>query len=149
MGNHDGSLKRVKLNGVEVYEASGVSIDGISFIHGNAWPKPELLASDVLMMGHLHPSISLPREERRVWIVYYIGKKMKGEARRLLGGDFNIKRLIVHPAYNSYLGHSPLRKSSFQRLSPIFRYLINPQKGHVYSLDGIFIGKFSLASSDE
>ena len=149
MGNHDGSLKRLKLDGVEIYEASGISIDGISFVHGNAWPKPELLASDVLMMGHLHPSVPVPYGEKRVWIVYYIGKKVRERAKKLLEADFNVKRLIVHPAYNSYLGHSPLRESSFQRLSPIFRRLVNPQKGYVYGLDGAFLGRFSLISSSE
>jgi putative SbcD/Mre11-related phosphoesterase len=149
MGNHDGSLKRLKLDGVEVYEASGVSIDGISFAHGNAWPKPELLANDVLMMGHLHPSVSLPCGERRVWVVYYLGKRVRERAKMLLKVDFNIKRLIVHPAYNDYLGCSPLCKSSFQRLSPIFRKLIDPRKGYVYKLDGTFLGRFSLVSSSE
>ncbi len=149
MGNHDGSLKRLKLEGVEVYEASGVSIDGISFVHGNAWPKPGLLASDVLMMGHIHPSVLVPYGERRVWIVYYFGMRERERARGLLGVDFNIKRLIVHPAYNSHLGYGLLRKSSLQRLSPIFRKLVNPQKGYVYSLDGTFLGKVSLVSSGE
>jgi len=149
MGNHDGSLKRLKLKGVEVYEASGVSIDGISFIHGNAWPKPELLAGDVLMMGHLHPSLPIPYGEKRAWIIYYLGKKTRERAKKLLGVDFNIKRLIVHPAYNGYLGYSPLRKGSFQRLSPIFRKLVNPQRGYVYGLDGTFLGRFSLVSSSE
>jgi len=149
MGNHDGSLRRLKLEGVEVYEASGVSINGISFIHGNAWPKPELLAGNVLMMGHLHPSVPIPYGERRAWIVYYLGKKTRERAKKLLGVDFNIKRLIVHPAYNGYLGHSPLRKGSFQRLSPIFRKLVNPQKGYVYGLDGTFLGRFSFVNSSE
>jgi putative SbcD/Mre11-related phosphoesterase len=147
MGNHDGSLKRLKLDGIEIHDASGASISGISFIHGNAWPKPELLASDVLMMGHLHPSAPIPCGERRVWIVYFLGKRARERARMLLGVDFNIKRIIVHPAYNGYLGHSPLRKNSFQRLSPIFRKLVDPQKGYVYSLDGTFLGRFSLVGS--
>ncbi len=149
MGNHDGSLRRLKLEGVEVHEASGVSINGVSFIHGNAWPKPELLAGNVLMMGHLHPSVPIPYGERRAWVVYYLGKKTRERAKKLLGVDFNIKRLIVHPAYNGYLGHSPLRKGSFQRLSPIFRKLVNPQKGYVYSLDGTFLGRFSFVNSSE
>ncbi len=149
MGNHDGSLKRLKIEGVEIYEASGFSIDGISFVHGNAWPKPELLTGDVLMMGHLHPSVPVPHGEKRVWIVYYLGKRARERAKKLLGVEFNIKKLIVHPAYNSYLGHSSLRKSSFQRSSPIFRRLVNPRKGYVYSLDGTFLGRFSLVSSSE
>jgi putative SbcD/Mre11-related phosphoesterase len=149
MGNHDGSLRRLKLDGVEVYEASGISIDGVSFVHGNAWPKPELLVSDVLMMGHLHPSVPVPYREKRVWIVYYFGKRERERAKILLGVDFNIKRLIVHPAYNGYLGHSPLCKSSFRKLSPLFRKLIDPQKGYVYSLDGTFLGRFSVVSSSE
>jgi len=149
MGNHDGSLKRLKLEGVEVYEASGISIDSISFAHGNAWPKPELLRGDVLMMGHLHPSVPVPYGEKRVWIVYYFGKRARERARELLGADFNIKRLIVHPAYNGYLGQGPLRKSSFQRLSPIFRRLVDPRRGYVYSLDGTYLGRFSLLSSVE
>lgn len=143
LGNHDGSLKRLKINGVEIYESSGASIDDVSFIHGNAWPKPELLMSSVLVMGHLHPSVSIPFKESRVWVVYHFSKKVRERISERFKVDVNVKKLIVHPAYNSYLGRSPLSLKSFQRLSPIFRGLINPLRGYVYCLDGTFIGKLS------
>ncbi|MEM4576959.1 MAG: metallophosphoesterase [Candidatus Nezhaarchaeales archaeon] len=147
MGNHDGSLKRLKIDGIEVYEASGISIGDVSFVHGNAWPKLELLKGNVLVMGHLHPSILRHNEECRVWVVYHISKKVREEIRRSLKIDVNIKKLIVHPAYNDYLGHSPLSVKSFQKLSPIFRGLINPLRGYVYGLDGTFIGRVSSVTS--
>lgn len=147
MGNHDGSLKRLKINGIEIYEASGISIGDVSFVHGNAWPKLELFRNNLLVMGHLHPSILRFHGECRVWVIYHISKKIREEIKRNLKVDVNIKRLIVHPAYNNYLGYSPLSVKSFQKLSPIFRGLINPLRGYVYGLDGTFIGKFSSVTS--
>lgn len=147
MGNHDGSLKRLKIEGVEVYEASGVSMGDVSFIHGNAWPKPELLVSHVLVMGHLHPFVPIPCRDGRVWVIYYVSKKMRERISRRFKIDVNVKRLIVHPAYSSYLGRSSLSLEAFQRLSPVFRGLINPLRGYVYCLDGTFIGRFSSVMS--
>lgn len=147
MGNHDGSLKRLRIDGVEVYEASGISIGDVSFIHGNAWPKPELLTSNALVMGHLHPSLSLPYGESRVWIIYYLSNKMRERIGNRFKVDVDVKRLIVHPAYNNYLGRGSLSFESFRRLSPIFRGLINPLRGYVYGLDGTFIGKVSSVMS--
>ncbi|MDH5815967.1 MAG: metallophosphoesterase [Candidatus Nezhaarchaeota archaeon] len=147
MGNHDGSLKHLRIDGVEIYDASGVSIDDVSFIHGNAWPKPELFTNNVLVMGHVHPSIAIPYRDGRVWIVYYISKKIREKISRKFNVDVNIKRLIVHPAYNSYLGRGSLNVENFRKLSPLFRGLINPLRGYVYCLDGTFIGKFSSLMS--
>lgn len=147
MGNHDGSLKRLKIDGVEVHEASGVSIGDVSFVHGNAWPKPELLASNALIMGHLHPSLPLHYREDRVWIIYYLGKRARDRISRRFKVDVNVKRLIVHPAYNSYLGRGSLNIEGFRKLSPIFRGLVDPIKGYIYSLDGTFIGRLSSVTS--
>ncbi|MEM2725022.1 MAG: metallophosphoesterase, partial [Candidatus Nezhaarchaeales archaeon] len=148
MGNHDGSLKRLRIDGVEIHDASGVSIGDVSFIHGNAWPKPELFMSNVLVMGHAHPSLTIPYKEGRVWIVYYIGKKMREKISKKFKVDVNIKRLIVHPAYNNYLGSGSLSMKTFRKLSPLFRGLINPLRGYVYCLDGTFIGRFSSVMSE-
>lgn len=147
MGNHDGSLKRIKVEGIEVYEPSGTSIGDVSFIHGNAWPKPKLLTSNALVMGHLHPSLPLLYGEGRVWIVYHLSKKMRDRIGRRFKVDVNVKRLIIHPAYNDYLSRSSLNLESFRKLSPIFRGLINPLKGYVYGLDGTFIGRLSSVVS--
>ncbi|MHC1636936.1 MAG: metallophosphoesterase [Candidatus Nezhaarchaeales archaeon] len=147
MGNHDGSLRKLECKGVMLYHSSGVSIDDVSFIHGNAWPHPSLFTSNILIMGHLHPTLPKQLGGHKVWVIYYIGKRLKERICKLFKINANLKKLIVHPAYNNYLGPGGLNEESFRRLSPLFRRLINPMRGYVYSLDGTLIGRFSSVSS--
>ncbi|MCS7140381.1 MAG: metallophosphoesterase [Candidatus Nezhaarchaeota archaeon] len=147
MGNHDGSLKKLGHMGIAIHRSTGVSIDDVSLIHGNAWPHPSLLAGRILLMGHLHPILPRRLGARKVWVIYYIGRKLKERMRRLFGVDININRLIVHPAYSNYSCYGELSEESFRRLSPLFRKLINPARGYIYDLDGNFIGKLSSLSS--
>ncbi len=147
MGNHDGSLRKLKLKRVIICDSSGVSIDDVSFIHGNAWPHPSLFTSNILIMGHLHPTLPKQLGGFKVWVVYYVGKRIKERISKMFKIEVDLKRLIVHPAYNNYLGSGGLNENSFRKLSPLFRRIINPMRGYVYGLDGTLIGKFSSVSS--
>jgi len=148
MGNHDGSLRKLKLEKVMIYDSSGILLDDVSFIHGNAWPHSSLFTGNVLVMGHLHPILPKQLGGSKVWVTYHIGKRIKERIRKMFKVKACLKSLIVHPAYNDYLGSGGLSESSFRKLSPLFRRIIDPMKGYVYGLDGALIGRFSSVSSE-
>ncbi|RLF13259.1 MAG: hypothetical protein DRJ62_00295 [Thermoprotei archaeon] len=146
LGNHDGSLK-VDQDLVSLEPPSGTVIDDVGFIHGHAWPRREVLVAELIVMGHLHPSLPQALGGQRVWVSYILGKKSRERVAKVLKSEVNIKRLIVHPAFNEFLGAGGLSEESFSKLSPLFRRCLDPSKGYVYTLNGVFIGRFSTLSS--
>ncbi|MDI9619734.1 MAG: metallophosphoesterase [Candidatus Nezhaarchaeota archaeon] len=148
-GNHDGSLKRLEGGKVRVASSSGIMLDDVSFFHGNAWPHPSLFSASTLLMGHIHPSLPRHLGGCRAWVMYRITKRVKDKVKSVFNVTSSFKRLIVQPAYNEFLGSGRFNAESFRKLSPIFRRIVNPLSGYVYSLDGTFIGRFSsLAEPD-
>jgi putative SbcD/Mre11-related phosphoesterase len=59
-GNHDGDLEPLTPPSVKILSANGVVIGGklrVGLFHGHAWPSPEVLSSDIMVMGHIHPVV--------------------------------------------------------------------------------------------
>lgn len=64
VGNHDGNLEPLTPSKVELLPSSGITIwEKYGLLHGHAWPTPKILTCDTLILGHLHPAITL-RDER-------------------------------------------------------------------------------------
>jgi len=143
-GNHDGALR--SFDDVKVYPSSGILIDDVGFIHGNAKPNPSTLTGEVLLMGHVHPALPSKLGGQRIWVIYHLSRKMRGRLAKRFKVEVNVKRVIIQPAYNDYLG-GVFEADSLRRLCPLFRGLLDPLKGYVYGLDGTFIGRFSSLSS--
>jgi len=143
-GNHDGALQ--SFDDVEVHPSSGILIDDVGFIHGNAKPNPLTLMGEVLLMGHVHPALPDKLGGQKVWIVYHLSKKMRTKFAKHFKVEVNVKKVIIQPAYNDYL-REIFKVGSLKKLCPLFRGLLDPLKGHVYGLDGTFIGRVSSLSS--
>ena len=73
-GNHDGNLEPLVPRNVKFISAKGTMLPGnIGVFHGHAWPSIELLKSNYMVMGHLHPVISLKdsygfKTTKQVWV---------------------------------------------------------------------------------
>ncbi|MCX8187043.1 MAG: metallophosphoesterase [Nitrososphaeria archaeon] len=129
-GNHDGDIELILGELVEYAQSRGLLLDGerkIFLIHGHAWPGPEALEVDLIIMGHLHPVISLRTDvgsvvRRKVWLYLngdrkVLAEKLGVEARRR--GRIG---LIVMPAFNPILsGISVNSLPPRERLWPLIR----------------------------
>lgn len=60
LGNHDGNLEPLTPSKVELIPTSGMALWGrFGLLHGHAWPTPEILGCETLILGHLHPAVTL------------------------------------------------------------------------------------------
>ena len=98
-GNHDGGLKTI----------DEYNVDNIKFIHGHMWPKD--LKEEILVMGHSHPSFTLP--SGRKIPCWWIGHLEKIEKYKIM----NVKKVIVVPSFNEWiLGYK-------EPIGPLMKYL--------------------------
>jgi hypothetical protein len=73
-GNHDGNLEPLTPRQVQFQPATGLALwNTFGLFHGHAWPAPELLGCETLIMGHLHPAVVFVdalgyRISRPVWV---------------------------------------------------------------------------------
>ncbi len=59
-GNHDGNLEPLTPSQVELMGPTGIALwQRFGLLHGHAWPSPALLGCETLILGHLHPAITL------------------------------------------------------------------------------------------
>jgi len=163
-GNHDGDLEPLVPRNVKFIGAKGTTLPGnIGVFHGHAWPSIELLKSDYMVMGHLHPVITLKdsfgfRTTKQVWIktecdlkklglslIKYLGKRSSDQINLITKKNRMIK-LIIMPSFNKLLSGQPVNmKNRYNEnlyFGPILRSKsIIVDEAEVYLLDGTLLGK--------
>lgn len=165
-GNHDGNLEPLLPEGVEVLPSSGIVKDGVGFFHGHRWPSMEVLNCKILVMGHVHPIISLRdpagfKITRQVWVKanverikfaeavaskYGIKPQHAREALARLGIKPKTSKLFIMPSFNDFLGGKPLNESDLKAgkeeiLGPVLRMeAVKMAEAEIYLLDGTFLG---------
>lgn len=144
-GNHDADLELVVPDDTQICSSSGFYLrfksKQVYLLHGHASPSSDMLSCDSLLMGHIHPAVSISKLKEkasihRVWIKTSwkpsIVEAMKGwvDEKELLEKDDVIRRILrmkilVIPAYLSLLrGHVLNLDSSNKHLgTPLFRHL--------------------------
>jgi len=147
-GNHDGDLRRI-VQGAAIHPPSGVVVGNMGLAHGHAWPAPELMRADYLVMGHNHPGVRFVdkmghAETRKAWVIGKLdAKKAKGRY-----GEVNPNlRIIVMPAFNDLVASVPFNavKSPKELLGPLFeKQLFKLDSSNLYLLNGVRLG--SIAS---
>ncbi|RLG06836.1 MAG: hypothetical protein DRN59_02320 [Thaumarchaeota archaeon] len=153
LGNHDGGIESMLGDLVTIFPSKGVMLDAekrVYLLHGHAWPSQEVLRADLIIMGHLHPMISLRTDigiiaKRRVWLIFEGDKKILAEklaARRRRGSI----RLIVMPAFNPILtGLSVNALTPRDRLWPLIRSgAFDLDSGEAVTLSGERLGRISF-----
>lgn len=167
VGNHDGDLKALTPRSVKIIPSTGLVIGkepSIGLFHGHAWPSPEVLASELLVMGHVHPVVRFQDKlglmmVKRVWIkvrcnsnklarayLKYLKIKIKKDSRETLkqrvGIELNDPMLIIMPAFNDLIrsGVSFYRFRK-QLVGPLLgSRSVNVADGEVYFTDGTYLG---------
>ena len=167
-GNHDANIQRYLPEEVSLHSSKGVIIGDdfqVACLHGHAWPPPEIMAVDCVVMAHNHPTVMLNtplgiRVTERAWVRGRCDPKSLAKA--FLEQD-NVKteedpleafkenylvepgspEVIIMPMFNDLLGGLPVNTESPKSLlGPLFRTdAVNMEDFDVYTLDGTYIGK--------
>jgi putative SbcD/Mre11-related phosphoesterase len=169
LGNHDGELEPLTPSTVTIVPASGLVIGkhpSIGLFHGHAWPAPQVLASEILIMGHIHPVVWF-RDRLGLWTVrpVWVKTRCRGEtiARAYLkylkgqprgnpvaalkeraGIEMGDATLIIVPAFNDLVGGVSMNRLETRLLGPLLRSRgVDLEEAEVYLTDGTFLGTIS------
>ena len=159
-GNHDGGVAEAFADELDVIGPAGGVLHGhrtdadsdagdarIGVVHGHTWPAPELLAADVVCMGHEHPQVRLEdsvggSRAERAWLRGDIDPEGflndgddVGPAR---GSD--PPELVVFPAFNERSGGTWINVDGQSFLSPFLPEAL--ESGEAYLLDGTRLGGY-------
>jgi len=170
VGNHDGNLEPLTPSKVELLPPSGIALwCEYGLLHGHAWPTPEMLGCETLILGHLHPAITLRdamgyRITKTAWItapceprkllagsLKAAGISVKEDPIKVLSERFHTNlgttRCIFVPPFNDFLGGRPVNsrledKHANEGLGPLLRSgAVDMDEAEVHLLDGTFLGR--------
>ena len=170
LGNHDGNLEPLTPSKVELLDSSGIALwKRFGLFHGHAWPTPEILGCETLILGHLHPAVTLRdaigyRLTRPAWVMASVdgrkllagslkaaGVKGKPDSDEILAERFHVKlavrRCVFVPPFNDFLGGRPVNSKRIEeshageKLGPILRSgAVDMDNAEVHLLDGTYLG---------
>jgi putative SbcD/Mre11-related phosphoesterase len=170
-GNHDGNLEPLTPSQVELMGPTGIALwNRFGLLHGHAWPSPEILGCETLILGHLHPAVTLRdalgyRLTKPAWVTAPCNgrKLLRGTMKaagvpaernleRMLTEKFHVKlrvaRCVFVPPFNDFLGGRPVNSRKIEetnageKLGPILRSgAVNMNEAEVHLLDGTYLGR--------
>lgn len=146
-GNHDGGIVERYEHRVDVTPQRGVRMGGVGFLHGHTWPDPDVLAADVVCMGHEHATVRLTDEVggsrmEPAWLRGPLAREPFLTGLDIDAEDlpWNDPELVVFPAFNERSGGTWVNVEQGSFLSPFLREGL--VSGDVYLLDGTRLGDF-------
>ena len=154
-GNHDAGVAAAFADAVETIGPEGGRIGetatdgssrdgGVGVLHGHTWPTPDLLAADVVCMGHEHPQVRLEdavggSRTERAWL------RGEVDAGAFVGDEEIPDRarsdpaeLIVFPAFNERSGGTWANVDGQSFLAPFLPEAL--PAADAYLLDGTRLG---------
>lgn len=167
-GNHDANIQMYLPEEVTLHSSKGVIIgDGfhVACLHGHAWPPPEIMAVDCVVMAHNHPTVMLNtplgiRVTERAWVrgrcdpmslaaafLEQDNLKTEGDPLEAFKENYLVEpdspEIIIMPMFNDLLGGLPVNTESPKSLlGPLFRTdAVNMDDFDVYTLDGTYLGR--------
>jgi len=171
LGNHDGNLEPLTPSKVQLLDSSGINLwNRFGLLHGHAWPSPELLGCATLILGHLHPAVTLRdalgyRLTKPAWVTVpcdarmllrgtlkAAGVPLTGDLEEVLREKYHVRLAVVRcvfvPPFNDFLGGRPVNSRRIEeshageRLGPLLRSgAIDINEAEVHLLDGTYLGK--------
>ncbi|MFQ5907376.1 MAG: metallophosphoesterase [Thermoplasmata archaeon] len=139
-GNHDGNIAYLLPRWVTLHGPEGYRRDDIAYIHGHAWPSPEIMEARTLLMGHNHPTLLFPdrlgpRTYERCWV-----------RAPFIAGHPRYPRhpedLVLVPAFNEFSGGTPVNERGRRFLGPILKSsMVGMEGAQVYLLNGTYLGR--------
>lgn len=131
-GNHDGGIKSILGDSISYASSRGLFLEAerrLLLFHGHRWPSPEAVKADIIVMGHLHPMVSLRTDvgslvKHPAWLMLRGSRKLlaqhlSNKLKKPLKAAGRIE-LIVLPAFNPLLtGISVNSLSPKEKLWPL------------------------------
>lgn len=140
-GNHDGNIRHLVPDSVNVAASKGMVIGDTLFVHGHSMPSDVRSHIGRIVMGHVHP-VFLKKGNvvngQPVWL-YMRAKK------EALFAEAGLIDIIVVPSFNKYLYSSGERYR--KSISPITSRIMQAgavEKCMVVTLDGSIVGDESV-----
>lgn len=140
-GNHDSGIANMAPAGTSIHPSSGFVLDGIGYFHGHTWPSIELLDSELLIAGHIHPALRLkdPIGHSTIMRVWARGPS----SREAILKQYCLEKapeMMIMPAFNDLCGGLPLNEiSSEDERGPVLA-LADIAKFRIHLMDGIDLG---------
>jgi len=171
LGNHDGNLEPLTPSRIDLIPPTGIALwKRFGLFHGHAWPAPEILGCQTLILGHLHPAVTLRdvlgyRLTRPAWVMAgcNVSKLVEGtlkaagvhgkvKPQKLLFEKFGVKpsakKCVFVPPFNDFLGGRPVNSKRIEEthagegLGPILRSgAVDLEDAEVHLLDGTYLGR--------
>ena len=142
-GNHDGNIEKLLPKEIDIYDGKGFSIKNFTFTHGHAWPNPDALDSEYIIMGHMHPAVEFWTKEFRTvehcWVKCEVNKK---KLEKKYKKKSKLKYGIIMPTFNHLTGGLAFNSKEF-RPKGLAPKILKWKEGAVYLLDGTFLGKLN------
>ncbi|MFQ5832772.1 MAG: metallophosphoesterase [Candidatus Thorarchaeota archaeon] len=161
-GNHDGNLLPLLPRNVTVTDVRGVLVgeydDAVGIIHGHAWPSPEVLMANMLVVGHNHPTLrnvrvvdapEIDRADKRKFagvIPVAIRSKLDKNCVRQAIGVLEIPDnpegvIVTLPSFNELFSGVQVNTPKTDFLGPIFEnHCADLQSSEVFSITGVYLG---------
>ena len=146
-GNHDGGVAAAFVDRIDAAPTDGTVYGDVGLVHGHTWPAPEILAADVVCVGHEHPQVRLRDEVggtrvERAWL----RGKLDPEPFRKEGiladaSAVSGTELVVFPAFNDRSGGTWVNVEGQSFLSPFLPGGL--AAGEAYLLDGTRLGPYA------
>jgi len=141
-GNHDGNLRFILPEWVNIHDPRGFATHGLGFFHGHTWPSKEVMKCKTVIMAHEHPHIQFietlgERDSRPCWVrTRFVSEKTE---EKYPGSS---PELIILPTFNSLCGGNAVNDPSQKYLSPLVKNgLVDMDNANMYLLDGTNLGK--------
>ena len=157
-GNHDAGVTEAFPDAVDVIGPAGGILGGprsgsgddrtggVGVLHGHTWPAPDLLAADVVCMGHEHPQVRLEdpvggSRVERAWLRGEIDPRAFVESGAGVENlTENPPELVVFPAFNERSGGTWINVDGQSFLAPFLPDAL--PAGDAYLLDGTRLGDY-------
>ena len=139
-GNHDGNIRPLVPDSVNVISSRGMVIGDTLFLHGHSMPSDVRSHVRRIVMGHVHP-VFLKKGSvlngERVWVYLQVKKEA-------LFAESGLLDIVVVPSFNRYLYAEERRYK--KSISPIVSRVVEGdavEKCMVVRLDGSIVGDVS------
>jgi len=149
-GNHDGNIKQLLPENVNLMRSKGIEFDNILLTHGHTLPRIGMNVEKIIV-GHLHPIIQKEGsilQGNKIWVKINLTKKdlleknHKQNTRKL--------EIIIMPHFNNILDYYGKRNRNTSGTSgksklPLLDNMINRlnwsvEKAFLFTMDGSIIG---------
>jgi len=142
-GNHDPGLET--LDGLAVTPAEGTRLGRVGFAHGHTWPAADVLAADVVCVGHEHPAVKLADEvgrarAERAWLRGPLDRGPFADAVDGCEAAWNDPQLVVVPAFNDRSGGTWVNVDGQGFLAPFLPAALSAAQA--YLTDGTRLGDY-------